>query len=66
MHSEKLRGWNSLERDMRMAGYSEMEIEAAKKSFYQGLMLLMRIFRISPHADKSSESIPDTRRNLIV
>ncbi len=66
MHSEKLRGWNSIERDMRIAGYSEMEIEMARKSFYQGIMLLMRIFRISPRADKSSESIADTRRNLIV
>lgn len=66
MHSEKLRGWNSIERDMRMAGYSEAEIEMARKSFYQGIMLLLRIFRISPRTDKSSESTVDTPGNLIV
>ena len=66
MHSEKLRGWDSIERDMRMAGYSETEIEMARKSFYQGIMLLIRIFRISPRADKSSKFIADARGNSIV
>lgn len=66
MHSEKLRGWNSIERDMRMAGYSQMEIDMARQSFYRGIMLLMRIFRVSRRTDKPSESMEDGRGNLIV
>jgi hypothetical protein len=63
LHSEKLRGWNSIERDMRMAGYTQEEIEMAKLSFYQGITLLIRIFQSSQNSHNSLKSREDIQEN---
>lgn len=66
MHSTvKLRGWNSIERDMRRAGYTQKQIEEARASFHMGIMLLVRIFRVSLPDKKPLESAPNSPGNSL-
>jgi len=64
LHSTvKLRGWNSIERDMRMAGYTEKQIEEARESFHNGIMLLIRIFGVSAPGNKQVKLVQHDHEN---
>ena len=48
------RGWDALEIKLRSRGLSNVEIQEARKSFYEGIELLSRMFLSCYDAEKKT------------
>lgn len=48
------RGWDALEIKLRSRGLSSVEIQEARKSFYEGIELLSRMFLSCYDAEKKT------------
>jgi hypothetical protein len=51
---QTLRGWDALEIKLRGRGLSNVEIQEARKSFYEGIELLSRMFLSSYDAENKT------------